>query len=604
MQLAKTLRIILIIIILSKANNGNAQSTSILDKTVTIQINNKPLSEIFKVITNQTGAIFSYGQSFNANQITSINCSKKPLRLVLNELIIKGNCYYKVKSKYIIIKCDKQQQAIINKISGYVFNAEDSSSIAGASIYIKQNKTAAISNDYGNFTLVHSTNIPAITVSFAKENYKDTSVVFVSPLKKEVSIYLYPKHKTVEIPNITAQIDSIDTTDTTPIENLMAAQKVEKLFWKKLRKFNRNLSNISDTLFSNFSVSLVPRVSTNALLAFNTVNKYALNVLIGYSKGIEVLEIGGLLNIDNGNVKYVQIAGLGNLVAGEVKGFQAAGLFNLNRKHTVGAQFAGLSNHVNANVAGFQAAGLYNFCKELKGVQSAGFLNVANKVNGAQIAGFLNTAKTVKGTQIAGFMNIAKTVNGSQIAGFFNATKKLNGFQLSFLNYADSATGVPFGFFSFVKSGYHKIEIATDETQFVTLGFGSGVEHFYNIIFGGANIKNNNLVTVGYGLGGSFKINKYFRIALQATSQQIHDVRSQKIYLQQINKFFLGPEFRLNKKIALMTGATYNLNIAQIDDPYYAITYQQIPQKSINSINSNNYQISDWLGFKVALKLL
>jgi hypothetical protein len=604
MQLAKTFGLVFVILLNCTANICKAQSKSILDKTVTIQMSSKPLIDIFKVITNQTGAIFSYGQTFNANQISSVNCSKKPLRLVLNELINKGNCYYKVKSKYIIVKCDKQQQTIINKISGYVFNAEDSSSIAGASIYIKQNKTAAISNDYGNFTLVHSANIPTITVSFAKENYKDTSVVFISPVKNEVSIYLFPKPKTVETPTIANPSYTIDTTNTPTIENLMAVQKVEKIFWKKLRKFNRNLSNISDTLFSNFSVSLVPRVSTNSLLAFNTVNKYALNILIGYSKGIEVLEIGGLLNIDNGNVKYVQIAGLGNLVAGEVKGFQATGLFNLNRKHTVGAQFAGLSNHVNGNVAGFQSAGLYNYCKQLTGVQTAGLLNIASEVKGAQIAGLLNTTKTVNGAQIAGLMNMAKTVNGTQISGFFNAAKKLNGFQLSLINYADSANGVPLGLFSFVKTGYHKIEIATDETQFVTLGFGSGVEHFYNLLFAGANIKNNNLVTVGYGLGSSFKINKYFRIAMQATTQQMHDIRSQKIYLQQINKFFIGPEFRLNIRIALTAGPTYNLNIAQIDDPYYALSYQQIPQKSLNNINSNNYKIRDWLGFKIALKLL
>lgn len=604
MQLIKIFSISTIMLFYCFVNNAKAQSKSILDKTVTLQISNKPLSEIFKVITAQTGAIFSYGQSFNANQTTSINCSKKPLRLVLNELINKGNCYYKVKSQYIIIKCDKQQQAIINKISGYVFNAEDSSSIAGASIYIKQNKTAAISNDYGNFTLVHASNFPAVTVSFAKENYKDTSIVLMSPLKNEVSIYLFPKAKVVETPTISIKLDTVDTAATPPIESLMQVQKVEKLFWKKLRKFNRNLSNISDTLFSNFSVSLIPRVSTNSLLAFNTVNKYALNVLIGYSKGIEVLEIGGLLNIDNGNVKYVQIAGLGNLVAGEVKGFQAAGLFNLNRKHTVGAQFAGLSNHVNANVAGFQAAGLYNFCKELKGEQIAGLLNVSTKVKGAQIAGILNTAKSVNGLQIAGILNIAKTVNGIQLAGIFNATKKLKGFQLGLINYADSAIGVPLGLFSFVKTGYHKIEIATDETQFVTIGFGSGVEHFYNLLFGGANIKNNNLITLGYGLGSSFKINKYFRLALQATSQQMHDVRSQKIYLQQISKFFIGPEFRLNKRIALTAGPTYNFSIAQTNDPYYSISYQQIPQKAYNTITTGNYQMTDWIGFKVALKLL
>jgi hypothetical protein len=604
MQLNKLILLFCLLFSIAFSNRSFAQTKSIIDKTVTININNKPITEIFKSITNQTGAVFSYGQSFNANQIASISCVKKPLRFVLNELINVGNCYYKVKSQYIIIKCDKKQQAIINKISGYVFNAQDSTGIEGASIYIKQNKTAALSNDQGNFTIVHSSNIPSITVNFAKENFKDTAIVFVSPLKKDVSIYLYPKQIITEQNILPSEIPTTDSSISTPVENIMAVQKVEKLFWKKLHKFNRSLSNISDTLFSDFSISLVPRVSTNSLLAFNTVNKYALNVLVGYSKGIEIIEVGGLLNIDNGNVKYVQLAGLANIVAGEVKGFQAAGLFNLNRKHMVGIQFAGMSNHVNAGVAGYQAAGLYNYCKELNGVQTAGFLNVSSKVTGAQIAGFLNASKTLNGSQIAGFMNIAKTVNGTQIAGFFNGAKNLKGFQLAPFNYADSASGVPLGIFSIVKTGYHKIEIAADETQFATLGFGSGVEHFYNLIFGGINIKNSNILTVGYGLGSSFKLNRYFRIALQASTQQMHDARSQKLYLQQINKLFIGPEFRLNNKFALMAGPTYTLNISQFDDPFYSTSYQKLVPSSANNIIDNNFVMSHWLGLKIALKLL
>lgn len=604
MQLIKSIVFFYLVSFNFWSNAVWAQSHSILDKTVSLQINNKPITEIFKSISHQTGVVFSYSQSFNANQISSINCTKKSLRLVLNELIVKGNCYYKIKSQYIIIKCDQKKQININKITGAVLNAEDSTAIEGASIYIKQNKSSAISNNNGNFTLTHTSNLPAITVSFAKENYKDTSLLLVSPVKNEISIYLYPKSKKTESPLLVVQKDSIDTLAQIPADTSYAVQQVEKLFWKKLRKFNRNLSNISDTLFSNVSFSLVPRLSTNSLLAFNTVNKFALNLLIGYSKGIETLEIGGLLNIDNGNVKYVQIAGLGNLVAGEVKGFQASGLFNLNRKNTSGAQFAGLINHVNSHVKGYQAAGLYNYSKQLHGAQSAGLLNAATKVKGIQIAGLINIAKSLKGLQIAGLMNIAKTVDGAQIAGLFNTTKNLNGFQLALVNHADSASGVPLGLFSFVKTGYHKFELSTDENQFISLSFGSGVEAFYNLIFGGANIKNTNLLTLGYGIGSSIKINKYLRVALQATSQQVHDARSEKIYLQLLNKLFVGPEFRLNKRIAFMAGPTYNFNIAQFSDPFYIVSYQQLQQKTYNKQRTNNYELSDWLGFKVALKLL
>ena len=298
------------------------------------------------------------------------------------------------------------------------------------------------------------------------------------------------------------------------------------------------------------------------------------------------------------------MAGLGNIVAGTSKGFQAAGLFNFNQGNTTGAQFAGVMNHVNDNNIGLQAAGLYNASKDIKGAQIAGLFNHSNKVLGAQIAGLLNTSNNFKGAQIAGLLNIANEVDGVQIAGLMNITKKLKGAQIGLINFADSASGVPIGLLSFVKSGYHKFEIAYDETQFLNIGYGTGVEHFYNLPFVGYNLKNTNLLTIGYGIGSSFKMNNYFRLAIQASSQQMHDVRSLKIYLHQINKFFLGLEFRLNKKIALMAGPTYNLNIAQNNDPYYTTSYQKIIPTSNTTKIDDNFVMSNWLGFKVALKLL
>jgi hypothetical protein len=255
-------------------------------------------------------------------------------------------------------------------------------------------------------------------------------------------------------------------------------------------------------------------------------------------------------------------------------------------------------------MVGLQAAGLYNASKQVQGAQIAGLFNSSNQIKGSQVAGFLNTCKTIKGAQIAGFMNIAKEVDGVQVAGFLNIAKKIKGAQVGVINFADSASGVPIGLLSFVKYGYHKIEISFDEIQFLNIGYGTGVQHFYNLPFIGYNLKNTNLVAVGYGLGSSFKFNKYFSLALQATTQQMHDIRSQKIYLQQINKFFFGPEFRLNKKIAIMAGPTWNLHIAQINDPYYSTSYQKITPVTSSTKIDNNFVMSNWLGFKVALKLL
>ncbi|WP_373396777.1 hypothetical protein V8V91_18955 [Algoriphagus halophilus] len=196
-----------------------------------------------------------------------------------------------------------------------------------------------------------------------------------------------------------------------------------------------NLENVQDTLSRGFQASFVPFIGTNRKISGSVVNNFSLNILGGFSGGTNKAEIGGLFNINRRNVQYFQAAGLFNQVGGSVKGFQVAGLTNINLEAVTGFQAAGIGNFSSGPVSGVQAAGVLNIVtSDLKGVQLAGVTNY--------------THHDVEGGQISTVLNIAKNVQG---------------FQLGLFNYSDSTSGTPIGLISFVRKGYHKVEIGVDE---------------------------------------------------------------------------------------------------------------------------------------------
>lgn len=599
-----------------------SQQTPYLERVITLHASNRTLPEVFKTISEQSAVVFSYSQAFNDKQKITFNCYKKPLRLVLNELLKETGCTYKTKDKFIILKCDHKPVAPPSVITGYIYNAEDSSVISNASIYIKQTRHSAQSNDYGFFSLSFSNKLPSISVSFAKEHYKDSTLVIYNQSKQEVLLYLYPR---------SAKKDTVIMVETPPSsiikdsamvikkDSVIPSKKFFSSFWQPDKTFNTNLRNISDTLFSSFAVSLVPYVSTNRLLSINTVNKFSFNILAGYSKGISAFELGGLLNIDNGNVGYGQIAGLGNVVSGTSSGAQVAGIFNYNHLNTTGAQVAGIlnldkarlkgaqvggiGNSVSDSVIGLQLAGVFNISKgPVKGAQIAGTYNKTASIDGIQLSGICNMTDTIKGLQLTGLINIARQNNGIQFAGLLNYTKNLKGVQFSLINIADTSSGVSIGLFNYVKKGYHKLEIGTDELLFGTLSFGTGTERLYTIFIGGINYSKPSLITYGFGLGTGFTIKRKLGLCFNITAQQIQSTARSTFEANTLGKAFIGLEYKFRPKFRVTLGPTFNIFSTNLTDNPNSLVYSKLPSNRIYEQAPADSGLKLWLGGKIALK--
>lgn len=607
--------------------HSNAQ-TPYLEKAVTIRSGNYSYDELFKQISNQTGVVFSY-TGFDSKQRTSVKFDKQPLRIVLSTLFDPDeNCTCKLKGKYVIVNCKptpkpKPDQASADRsnviVNGYILNAEDSTEIVESSVYLRQNKQSALTNEYGYFNLSFPKTADVLSISVAKEAFKDTTVVIVSKQRNTLVIYLQPKSAPVSVimdsVRVTLSIDSIKP-EKAPVADTVPTVSP---FWQRFGERRANLRNISDTLFSNVSFSLAPPLSTNRLLSVNTVNQFSFNILIGSSKGIDVFELGGLVNFDYGNVKYVQIAGLANLVAGtssgvqlaglvntvakDVNGVQAAGLVNLDGGKVNYAQFAGIANVVKDTVTAAQFGGIANLNRSYtRGIQAAGIYNHAKNVLGGQIAGIANYSDTISGVQIAGLVNAARVVNGFQISGLVNRAGKVNGTQVGFINVADSISGVPVGFLSFVKKGYHKVEIASDENLFGTLSFRTGVDAFHNIFIGGVQMEGGpTLWTLGYGVGSAIRLGRKWYLDLDLTSQQLYMTNTDYTY-STLTKGFLGIEYRFGKNFSIAGGPTLNWYSTENMDPETDPIWNKIKQRTIQNSIDGNFANRLWIGGKLALR--
>jgi hypothetical protein len=283
-----------------------------------------------------------------------------------------------------------------------------------------------------------------------------------------------------------------------------------------------------------------------------------------------------LFNINQRDAGVVQIAGLFNQVGGHVSGLQLAGLANSVMTSTNGVQIAGLSNFTTGPVRGFQLAGLLNFS--------------AKNVEGTQIAGLANyTHRDILGAQISVLLNIARNVTGSQVGLF---------------NYSDSTTGAPIGLISFVRKGYHKVEIGGDEMMPVNISLRTGTRSFYNMLFAGIRPEQTDTITwgFGYGIGFSPKLGKKTYLNIELSSQQLN--KGNILALNLINRTYVGFDWQITKGFGLYAGPSLNWRLfdRSFSNHPETFTYANPPL-----LSEKNYPIADlssqlWFGFRAGVR--
>lgn len=545
--------------------------SSMLEKKVSFSKQTITTAEALKLISLQTGCVFSYaGGVVNPEAKVTIAAQSKSVRDVLFQMF-GGNIQATEKKQFVVLTKSK-----MNKSQGYVQDYMGEP-VANATVYDPYKMRSVRTDEYGYFEIkLKSDSIPPLVVN--KEHFEDTLVV------------LMPNDGRLNY--ITMQ--SKDTTWLDKAEvygDSLRASAVQLQEWTKERINSiAEIKNVRDSLRRTWQVSFVPFLGTNGRLSGNVTNHFSLNLLGGVNNGVNVLEIGGLFNINRSHVRGFQVAGLTNSVFGKVEGMQVSGLLSVVEKSVTGLEIAGLMNIAHGKVVGMQAAGLMN-------IDRSGF-------SGMQVAGLMNVSDSIsQGLQIAGLMNVAHEVRGVQIAGLLNRAHRVTGAQIGFINMADSVQGGVFGFLSFVKSGYHQLAPYFDDLGYAGMQWRTGSQFFYNIIDVAVRVEPVKSIThfaYGYGIGLSTNNHKPW---VWNNDFTLHTYvpgkwRNEQNYL---GRWYTGVERRFGRVFAVAAGLSFNFQAYERGGQ--SIAYTAINDKLVwSDVNDTGWSYRGWLGWKVGVR--
>ena len=221
------------------------------------------------------------------------------------------------------------------------------------------------------------------------------------------------------------------------------------------------------------------------------------------------------------------------------------------------------------------------------------------------MAGIINAADSLEGMQVAGITNVARYVKGIQLSGIINVAKKVDGTQVGFINVSDSISGVPVGFLSFVRSGYHKIEISTDENLLNTVSFRTGVNRFHNIFLASTQFKASNRIwSFGYGAGTTFRLSNRLNLDLDFTGQQLEISGNSSIDYNLLSKFYVGVEWQFARKMSLAAGPSLNWLNSLASGGDFLLIEDQLTVPSFYRHVGSSYVNQLWVGGKLAIRFL
>ncbi len=365
----------------------------------------------------------------------------------------------------------------------------------------------------------------------------------------------------------------------------------------------------------DFQISFVYPLSTSGPLSMQYEYNASLNVLIGFTGGINGFEAGGLININRWNVRGAQFAGLGNITGGNVNAVQCSGLANLVGGNMDGIQGAGLINVTGGHAQKGQFAGLINFCDGMNGVQATGLINVSSdSTKGVQAAGIVNVAarstdvvqaagignfaEESNGVQASGIINIAERVDGVQAAGIINVCKYVKGVQVAgIINVCDSIDGIPIALISIVgKNGYRSVEISTNETFYLNTSFRIGIEKLYTILSIGFRPSDPDY-NWGYGAGIGTKIifdeSKSLNVEYHGY-QVTHNWRHRDFNM--INTMRVNFAYQAADHLTFFAGPSFNILVCD-----YVVSANQIAPSWAFNIGWRDH-VKGWFGFNLGMR--
>jgi hypothetical protein len=481
-QVKLWLLILLVCCILKRAD-----AQVLLSKPISISVQQKKLADVLNEISSKGGFYFSYdGRLLQKDSLVTLTADREAISGILFQLFT-NKYQYEERRNYVIITPTLQQLSLINtdlttdnnnySVSGLVVDTRTGERLMNASVYEKDLLVATLTDEHGYFRLKFRMSDPGqIIVTASKRLYKDTTIHFLQ------TISVSSRFNASVYSNATDRGNRVERTGLGRVF-ISTRQKIQSL-------------NIPDFFAKRpFQVSLTPGLSTHGMFSPQVVNKFSLNLLGGYTAGVNGVEVGGLFNINKRDTKYLQLAGIFNLAGGNATGLQVAGVHN----------------------------------------------RALDTVRGAQLALFTNNA----GAQLSGL----------QISALHNETHKLKGLQIGLVNEADTSEGASIGLVNIIGNGFYKVTYSASDMSNTNISLKTGTHAFYSELLTSSNIsESNKFYAFGLGIGHDFMFSDRVYLSAEANYQfantGLWDDRWQQ------GKLLLN--IQLTKNISLVGGPTFN----------------------------------------------
>lgn len=446
----------------------------------------QPVRKLLDSISARQGFYFSYsGKVVPGDRLVTIKPFKGTLLKFLSVML--GPEYeFKESPGYVIIRYAPRRLAVSLDVEqrrsgalvveGQLSDALTGEHLPSASIYERYVLVSTLSDDRGRFRLALKRPRESIWLTVSKENYRDTTVALIPP---------------VQVGNKGSTLREWFYPNQTAGGGLESSAFARFLAGSRQRIQALNLGGFF--AYNPYQISLTPGLSSQGMMGSQMVNKVSVNVLGGSTAGVDGIEVGGVFNVNQSDVRYFQVAGLLNIVGRDVSGFQVAGLGN----------------------------------------------KVLNDVKGMQVAGMFNDAGYVKGMQVAGLYNIADKVDGIQLT--------------SLVNVADSSD-YPIGLINLIKQGRKSLALGIDESGLGQVAFRSGGRVLYGVVAVGHYLKRDSLpYGAEAGLGARLVQYKAFGLDTELLSRINMDFKGS---IAERHTLRLLPSYSFGRYFALTGGPT------------------------------------------------
>jgi len=582
-----------------------------------VDIRNKTLAMALQQIGQKGNFTFSYiSNSIPQDSLVTITEKGKTVRQILDKLL-DGNFQYKEYGNYLILQVKPPGQFFY--VSGFVSDRTTGQRIPNATVYERHQLISTFTNNEGYYRLRLRDKYPAAAISVSKDLYSDTSLLLLASNDQTVNVSISP---------YTKLLPTVEITGHSQVEKTWFGKF---LLSSKLRDQSENLRHF----FADkpYQVSLLPGLGTHGRMGGQVENKFSLNILGGYTAGVDGVELAGAFNIVKNDVHNVQVAGLLNMTGGKMIGFQFAGLHNnvldsmrgvqvagisnniigsqkgvqlsgaVQRveKNMTGAQVAGLINSTYGKVDGAQVSGAFNFAMDsMHGFQVAGLLNTAEDVHGVQVASVGNVdGGNMRGLQLGGIFNTAQHVEGTQIAAIFNKAKYLEGVQIGFINIADSSTGYTIGLINIVKKGYHKASVYSNDLLPINVSWKSGSAKLYSILTGGLDFnQQDRSFIIGYGIGREMLMHQHYSVTAEFYGINYHFAGSDEHFV--IYRFAGAFQYKPKKGITVFAGPVISTGFRSVQEGVKA-TAEKLPGQNYPGFGDIDSRA--WLGWQLGITI-